>query len=182
MLFDTQGGVIVDTTDQTNLGDSAMQSEDTPKYEVAVELLDWAIKAFMSGAGYYAALHMAGAAEEVLAVYLRAPEHRLTPAADSFVSLVSFISEPESQKEAADLNKWIIDRMNEPRNSVKHKRGHSDHVVTFDPEEEAADVIERAVTNYTLLASKLPLKPIPAVETFELVRRAKREAKIRSRV
>jgi len=28
--------------------------------------------------------------------------------------------------------------MNEPRNSVKHKRGHSDHSVTFDAEEEAA--------------------------------------------
>jgi hypothetical protein len=151
-----------------------MDAESTPKYEVAVELLDWALQAFLSGSGYYAALHLAGAAEEVLAVYLRAPENKLTPAVERFASLFLHISASTSQQEAANLSKWVMDRMNEPRNSVKHKRGHSDHEVTFDAEEEAADVIDRAVSNYTLLLGKLPLKHLPAIGTFDQARRTKR--------
>jgi len=151
-----------------------MDTGSTPKHQVAVELLDWALQAFLSGSGYYAALHLAGAAEEVLAVYVRAPETNLTPAAESFASLVLHISAPATQQEAQNLTKWVMDRMNEPRNSVKHKRGHSDHEVTFDAEEEAADAIDRAVSNYTLLLGKLPLKHLPAIGTFDQARRAKR--------
>ena len=151
-----------------------MHPDSTPKYEVAVELLDWALQAFLSGTGHYAALHLAGAAEEVLAVYLRAPEHKLTPAAESFASLFLHLSSPASQQEAAQLTKWVVDRMNEPRNSVKHKQGHSDHAVTFDAEEEADDAIDRAISNYTQLLGKLPLRHLPSIGTFDQARRAKR--------
>ncbi|OBY81762.1 hypothetical protein [Delftia sp. JD2] len=151
-----------------------MHTDSTPKYEVAVELLDWAIRAYVSGEGYYAALHLAGAAEEVLAVYLRAPENDLQPAADSFHELVSHLACPADKREAEDLKKYCLDRMNGPRNSVKHKRGHGDNVVTFDAEEEASESIERAYSNYTQLLRKIPLRDLPSIGTFELARRAKR--------
>jgi len=150
-----------------------MQSMETPKYEVAVELLDWAITAFLSGTGLYAAIHLAGAAEEVFAVYLKAPEHKLTPAIDSIASLFLHISLPKDELERAQLEKWVKDRMNEPLNSVKHKRGHGDRTVSFDAEEEATDTIDRAISNYTQLLGKLPLRHLPAIDDFERARRVK---------
>jgi hypothetical protein len=153
-----------------------MHNESTPKYEVAVEHLDWALQAFLSGTGYYAALHLAGAAEEVLAVCLRSPEYCLEPAANSLASLTVYISEPTTQQEKTQLRKSAMDIMNGPLNSVKHKRGHLDDVVTFDPVQEAADAIDRAVDNYMLLSHKLPLRELPDIEKFQLARQAKRAA------
>lgn len=152
-----------------------MNSESTPKYDIATEMLEWAIRSFLSGKGYYSALHLAGAAEEVLSVYLRAPEHKLTPASEDFMSAFLHVRQPVDQKEKDDCAKWVIDRMNEPRNSVKHKRGHSDSSVDFDAGEEAADVIDRAISNYTKLLGKLPLRVIPSIGEFDAVRRANRE-------
>lgn len=106
-----------------------------------------------------------------MAVYLRAPEHKLMPASDNFASLFVRLSAPASEQEAATLSKWVIDRMNSPRNSVKHKYGHADHTVSFDSTEEAADAIDRAVSNYYQLQGRLPLRHLPAIEAFDRYRR-----------
>lgn len=137
-------------------------STDIQKFLVAEEMLDWALKAYHSGSGYFAALHLAGAAEEVFAVYLRSPENNLTPASDSFTELVLHISEPKNKKEAKQIKKWTIDRMNDPRNAVKHKYGRSDEVVTFDAEAEAVDTIRRAISNYDQLRAIHPLNALQA--------------------
>ncbi|WMP15855.1 hypothetical protein [Thiothrix lacustris] len=149
-----------------------MSDEPTTKikHEVATELLDWAIRSFLSGNGYYSALHLAGAAEEVFAVYLRAPEYKLTPANEEFTSLFLRISQPSDQQERNKLSKWVGDRMNNPKNSVKHKRGHQDEFVEFDPVEEAADVIDRAISNYIQLLGKLPLRDLPSIHEFDVAR------------
>lgn len=139
---------------------------DTEKFDVAIEMLEWSIKAFFSGSGYYAAIHLAGAAEEVLSVYLRSPDYELTPAADSFTALFLHLSEPKSRQETKKLKDWLFERMNDARNSVKHKRGHGDGLVAFNAEVEAVDIIERAIENYSLLASKLPLRDVPSILDF----------------
>ena len=157
-----------------------MSTHEKQKHEVALELMEWAIQAFLSGRGYYVAIHLAGAAEEVLAVYLRSPDMPLTPAAESFASLFLHLSEPTSEREADELRKWGMDRMNGARNSVKHKRGHGDNVVEFDPYEEAADAIDRAISNYTRLLQKIQLPVVPSMDSYHLARKTTREQRERN--
>lgn len=135
-------------------------STDIQKFLVAEEMLNWALKAYRSGSGYFAALHLAGAAEEVFAVYLRSPGNNLTPASDSFTELVLHVSEPKNKKEAKQIEESTIARMNAARNAVKHKRGHGDDVVTFDAEDEAVAAIRRAINNYVQLREIHPLNAL----------------------
>ncbi|RJX33557.1 MAG: hypothetical protein C4516_01855 [Oxalobacter sp.] len=148
-----------------------MTADSTPKHEIATELLEWAIHAFLSGSAYYSALHLAGAAEEIFAVYLRAPEHNLTPSVKSFTEGFLRISQPADDVERVKLEKWVIDRMNAPRNSVKHKKGHQDNFVEFNAEEESAEVINRAISNYFQLLGRLPLRILASIADFDAVRR-----------
>ena len=145
-----------------------MSNESIPKYEVACELLEWAITTYISRRGYYAALHLAGAAEEVFAVYLKSPNRKkkMIPSSESFKDFFRYISEPSDEHEHEKLSNWVIDRMNRPRNSVKHKRGHKDEFVDFDAFEEAADVINRAINNYIQLQSEFSMRDIPSIGDF----------------
>lgn len=43
----------------------------------------------------------------------------------------------------------------------------------LDAEEEATDTIDRAISNYTQLLGKLPLRHLPAIDDFERARRVK---------
>ena len=140
----------------------------TTKCHVAVELLEWAIRAFLSGNGYYSAIHLAGAAEEIFAVYLRSPTYNKTPSADELKKLVVHLSSPQSPREEIDISKWVIDRLNSARNSVKHKKGHGDEYVDFDAKIEAGDAIRRAICNYSQLSSATPLPPVHTISDFYL--------------
>lgn len=149
------------------------------KFDVALELLERAIDLYLRRDSYYSALHLGGAAEEVLAAYARevktSPTTTLVPAFDQFKDAVLKISASSSPEDAAKTEKWIYDRMMDAKNSVKHKRGTKDRSVSFDPREEAYDVIDRAITTYFQLFSVLELRSLQSIENFDARRREERQ-------
>lgn len=147
-----------------------------PKHDVALELLDRSIELYLRGDSFYAALHLAGAAEELLAVYARAipiaPAVALSPAFDQMKEAIVSLISPQSPAERIDAEKWAHDRLSDAKNSVKHKRGPRDDSVNFDSKEEAYDVIDRAITTYFQLLSVLRLPHLPSVQAFDARRRS----------
>ena len=144
----------------------AVAPNSTTKSEVATELLNWAICSFLSWKGYYSAIQLSGAAEEIFAVYLRSPTYQEKSSADELKSLFVHLCSPKNQREEIEVSKWFIDRLNAARNSVKHKQGHGDEYVHFDPEREAEDSIRRAINNYTQLSRKTSLPPVDSILDF----------------
>ena len=145
------------------------------KSEVACELLDRAIELHLRGDSYYAALHLGGAAEELLSVSARevqvAPDTFLKPAFDQMKELIVALSNPSSRAERQEAERWAHHRMNDAKNSIKHKRGVKDDSVNFDAKEESYDMIDRAITTYFQLFSILRLRPIPSIQEFDQRRR-----------
>lgn len=156
-----------------------MPSESVPKYTVAVELLDRAIEVYLRGDSYYAALHLGGAAEELLAVYARevsiSPTENLRPAFDQMKEAIVSLGAPSTPREKNARLKWAHDRMSNAKNTVKHKRGPKDRAVSFDSKEEAYDVIDRAISTYFQLFSVMRLPHLPLVEEFDAQRRSERD-------
>ena len=153
-----------------------MPPASVPKSEVACELLDRAIELHLRGDSYYAALHLGGAAEELLSVSARevqvAPGTFLKPAFDQMKRAIVALSKPSSEAERQEGEKWAHDRLNDAKNSIKHKRGARDNSVNFDAKEESYDMIDRAVTTYFQLFSILHLRHLPSIQEFDKRRRA----------
>lgn len=147
----------------------------TPKHQVAIELLEAALRTYVEGKSYYAALHLAGGAEEVLSVYARSMHIQagepMVPAYDSFKNAVVALSGPTSEQERHAEHKAIADLMNRAMNSVKHKYGIDDEFVSFDAKEESAEVIDRAVTTYFQMQASLTLPHLPLIAEFDASRR-----------
>lgn len=149
-----------------------------PKHIVATQLLERAIELYLRGDSYYAALNIGGAAEEVLAVYLRDMQTELPastkPASDQMKAAFLAFSASTSSEEQASLEKWIHDRIFAAKNSVKHKRGKNDWSVIFDAKAEAYDMIDMAISNYFQLFSHTNLPHLPCIQEFDIARRAER--------
>ena len=155
-----------------------MPAVSLPKSEVACELLDRAIELHLRGDSYYAALHLAGAAEELLSVYGRevqvAADTTLRPAFDQMKEAIVVLSKPSSEKERQEVEKWAHERMNDAKNSIKHKRGARDNSVNFDAKEESYDMIDRAITTYFQLFSIHRLRHLPSIQEFDQSCRAEK--------
>ena len=126
--------------------------ETTEKLLVAVELLDRALRMYYEGSSYFAALHLAGGAEEILGVYVERREGE-----SSLKSLVSGAVEFSKllNDGVASNPKNIRDAINHPKNQTKHMDKGNGEYVTFDPKMEARNLLERAVSNYyTLIRDK----------------------------
>ncbi|MFJ2491412.1 hypothetical protein ACIOV9_07685 [Pseudomonas iridis] len=123
--------------------------EPTPKLLVAVQLLDRALSMYYQEDSYFAALHLAGAAEEIMGVYVERKGHEssfnsLHAVAVKFTELLN--------DDAGAKPKDIINLMNYARNRTKHIDREGDDNVYFDPKSEAFDILDRAITNfYTLM-------------------------------
>ena len=145
---------------------------------VACELLARAIELYLRGDSYYSALHLGGAAEEVLAGCARATPASSTatlkPTFDQMKDLVVALSDPVSLEEQKRVENWAYHRMTHAKNSIKHKRGQSDHTVTFDSKQEAFDTIDRAVSTYYQLLSTLALPHLSAIDDFDSKARSER--------
>ena len=143
-----------------------------PKFTAALELLDRAIELYLRRDSFYSALNLAGAAEEVLAVYARElpadPASGVGSASDQLKELFVTMATHE-EREAAE--KWFHDRTYNAKNSVKHKRGKRDNSVDFDPKEEAGELLDLAVSTYFQLFSRTNIPYLPSVEAFDRERR-----------
>lgn len=161
-----------------------MESQATvQKYVGSLELLSRGIELYLRGDSYYSALHLAGAAEEVLAVYVRDlpadSSSGVGSVSDQLKEAFLAMSETGSPTDTKALEKWFHDRTYAAKNSVKHKFGRNDHVLDFPPQQEAAELLELAVSTYFQLFSRTGIPYLSCIEAFDEKRRtekAKNEA------
>jgi hypothetical protein len=149
-----------------------------PKYTASLELLSRGIELYLRGDSHYSALHLAGAAEEVLAVHVRElpsePLSGIGSASDQMKQAFVALSDPASPQDQKSLEKWFHDRTYAAKNAVKHKRGHRDRFLDFDPKLEAAELLDLAVSTYFQLFSRTNLPYLPCIEAFDKQRRVER--------
>jgi len=139
-------------------------AELTPKMYVAIELLENAIDAYFRAA-YFAAIQLAGGAEEIFGKYIA----RVSPSDNAFASLKNFAVElagPSNEKERLVLGKAIGDRMTYARNRTKHINQTGDDDILFDPDLEAKDLLDRAVTDYYHLMNYFSLPESDLLRRF----------------
>ena len=143
---------------------------------MACELLSRAIELYLRGDSYYSAIHLAGAAEEVLAVLVRnlpteSGESDKAPIDHMKAAIVAF-SSPTTTEEANQIENWAYNRMTVAKNSVKHMRGLRDGGVDFDPVEEAGDIVDRAISTYFQLGNRIRLPLVSRIAEFDAAHRA----------
>lgn len=132
------------------------------KLTVACELLDQALRLYYERL-YFSAIHLAGAAEELLGAHLTAigkssTFHNFRTAG---VELANSFGEgaPITRKEMEGL-------LNHAKNHTKHMDSAGDSVITFDPVEEARELLDRAVSDYYHLMQYSSLTETPLVAKF----------------
>lgn len=140
----------------------------TPKMLVAKELLHKALEAYFDDA-YFAAIHMAGAAEEILGTYV----NRLSGLDNAFTSLQNLavgLSGTSTQHEEVQARKEIYALMVRARNRTKHIHAVGDDEIHFDAKSEAKDILERAVTDYYHLMNYVALEDSAMLRRFDKIR------------
>lgn len=137
----------------------------TEKLVVATELLDRALRMYYEGSSYFAALHLAGAAEEILGVYVErhGGESSFKSLQRGSVKISKFVNGGVESKP-----KDIAFVMNHAKNSTKHMDTEDDDHVYFNPQTEARDLLDRAVSNYYSLMSLYELPETELVRRFNL--------------
>lgn len=130
------------------------------KLILAIEQLDEAIHQFLDKKSMVCALTLAGAAEEILGktVELRGGESALAQLVKDHMLVHNLMS--SSIKLTEGQSRW---RHNLARNAIKHLDGPHDEEIVIDLEDEALDMINRAVHNVILL--QLPYSP--AIQRFD---------------
>ena len=147
----------------------------TFKLDIAAEMLERSIELYLRGDSYHSALHLAGAAEEILNVYARSmqlPDGRsITPSFDQMKEMLVQALSPKTEDEKLKAEKWAYSRLTDPKNSVKHMRGSRDEHFVYDSEMEAQDVIDRAITTYIQVNHTLGRPLASLIAAFERVLR-----------
>jgi hypothetical protein len=156
-----------------------MTSRVVAKTEIACEYLSRAIELYLRGDSFASALHLAGAAEELFAVLVRAIPDAKGAAGkatlDQMKELIVAVSKPGTSQEAREIEDWAHRRMTDPKNSVKHMYGLRDVGVTLDIREEAYDVIDRAISTYIQLDAKVRLPMVTGISDFDARARTERK-------
>ena len=147
-----------------------MQVTSFRKHQIALELLDRAIELYLRGDSYFSALHLGAASEELFMVYAREIQlpsgATMRPAFDEQKEAIVALQLPKSLDEKKGTEKRVHDLLNHAKNSVKHMRGSKDEKVSFDPCDEAFDVIDRAISTYLQLQSAFKLPPLQSISEF----------------
>ncbi|NVH61907.1 hypothetical protein HQ621_13440 [Pseudomonas simiae] len=139
--------------------------EPTQKLLVAAELLDRALVMYYEGNSYFAALHLAGGAEEILGAYVErsGDESSFKSLQGGAVRLSKFLNGGIEAKP-----KDIAAIMNYAKNRTKHMDKKDDDHVQFDPQTEACDLLGRAVSNYYTLMNHYNLLETKLVTRFNM--------------
>jgi hypothetical protein len=141
-----------------------MPVESHSKLQIALRQLDTALRLFEEGNDYYSVVTLAGAADEIFGRLL---ESQGGVSALASLTKAAVAIHLTVHGKAGD-EKAYVERANRARNALKHlKAGGADHVA-LDICEEAADMLDRAISNYWELAQTIT----PAMERFERARRS----------
>ena len=121
-----------------------MELKKYEKIGIARLLLEKALSVYEEGDNYFAALHLAGASEEILGKYLNAKglKTSLESEKEAFILINKKLFNREiSGKEA-------ISFLNKTKNAIKHMDDKNDTFVVMDPKEDAEAMLDRALTNW----------------------------------
>lgn len=135
------------------------------KVQVARELLDRALQMYFEKA-YFAAIHLAGAAEELFGAYLLLLTDE-KPAAVSFHDEAAQALGFEVGEVPKSVSVTLYRLIHNARNRTKHLNSDGDHEITFDDVLEAETVLRRALLNFYALAAEVGLKPTRRMYRFE---------------
>jgi len=121
---------------------------------------------YYDGNSYFAALHLAGGAEEVLGAYVERSggESSFKGLQRGAVRLSKFLNDGGVESKP----KHIAAVMNHAKNHTKHMDPEEEDRVYFDPKIEAHDLLDRAVSNYYALMSIYELPETELVRRFNL--------------
>ena len=136
-----------------------MPLERHDRRALALTQLETALRLYFEGTDYYSAITLSGAADEVFGQLLkvRGQEPRL----ESIKKSVAAIFERLEGRPMDPAR--VAERANHARNALKHWNEGQPLVVEFDAVEEAKDMLERAISNYWALETKLS----PAMTRFQ---------------
>lgn len=127
--------------------------------DLALSQLETALYLYFAGNDYASVITLAGAADEVFGKMLTAAGKE-----SSLESLnIAVCAIHERLYGEPTPPKQIADRANRAKNSLKHWDDGNLILIKFDLEQEAKDMLFRAIDNYWLLEEKLS----PAMEKFQ---------------
>lgn len=129
-------------------------TESLTNLEIAHRQLERSIELFLDRRDYISALTLAGAAEEILGKLLReeGKTHWLDEITTGALKLLGFDGEAPQSPEAKQAGKEIANISNYYRNRCKHF-SDVDHVA-FTVDVQAAEMIDRAISNYWQLTQR----------------------------
>lgn len=124
------------------------------KLKIADEMLDKAIESYLDDKKYFAALHLAGAAQEIYGKWLRIEGYQ------DFSRMMlnhaeNIFDEPIDKKAVKKEDK-------RPKNSIKHMDSESDRFAYLNPKFDSFLAVSEAVVEYM----KLQRKETPNVIRF----------------
>jgi hypothetical protein len=114
------------------------------KLEVACEQLQAALRLYFARQDHFAIVTLAGAAEEILGVYLKRhnQNHAFDEQLDTTLRLYEWMWKEQGSRDR--MHKAI----NRIKNGAKHMMGKKDTTIVCDERVAARRVLNRAVTNY----------------------------------
>lgn len=127
------------------------------KIDIAIEHLDLAIEKVMADKNFFSAIHLAGAAEEILGKYIercsagkhKADHEQMLDALERLSQLPAFREEEVFKRK--ETSKYLRHSVH----NVKHMCNKKDDegYVTFDAKQEAIGVVEAGLNNFMWLIS-----------------------------
>lgn len=134
------------------------------KLDVARELLDEALHLYTEEKAYFASLHLAGAAEEILGQYVeeQGQVSSFVKNKNAAIQISNILRQDGTRANDTKMGNLI----NAAKNTTKHKQGKKDHMVKFDARSEAYDILDRALDNYYTLMDYFDLTETEAMRKF----------------
>ena len=129
---------------------------------MALRQLETALRLYFEQEDYYSVITLAGASEEIFGELLK--EIKLENSENSLDSRKKAASEIHEMLYEEELSERdVAIRANYARNRLKLWSPRDSKTVEFDAEEEAKDMLDRAIDNYYSLTQNLT----PAMECFQ---------------
>ncbi|CAN7630744.1 hypothetical protein [Massilia sp. LjRoot122] len=137
------------------------------KLTVAAEYLGRAIELYFRGDSYFSALHLAGAAQELLGKFVErtGADSAHTSLVKGAVRISKFLNEggePSTDKDIRDI-------VNHAKNRSKHMNAVGDDVVEFDARTQARAMLDLAISEfYYLYGNGAELELSDEIERYNL--------------